>query len=476
MSKGKHPPFASKTMNHQVTCPNCHTAFQIDDAAYASIINQLRDELFNEELDRRVKEVREQLKASDKAKALEAEQSFKDQLHAKATEVSELMAQIEVLKGQLANISKGKEDEMQLQLIRRDQEHNDALQAKEREIAELKATIAQSADRQKVAVLEEQQRSATAIQEREAEITKLKSEMERTASEAQLREANMRQEQAVILREKDEQIAMYKDMKARMSTKMIGESLEVHCQNEFNRQRTVMYPFAYFEKDNDASEGTKGDFIFRDFVDADQKEEYISIMFEMKNEADTTATKHRNEDFFKKLDEDRRKKGCEYAVLVSLLEPENDFYNDGIVDVSYRYPKMFVVRPQFFMPVISLLSQASRKTIALRRELAEAKAQSVDVTNFEEHLEKFRDGFGRNYRLASEKFQKAISEIDTSIAHLQKIKDALLGTDNNLRQANDKVEGLTIRKLTYKNPTMKAKFEEARERRLQIEAPSADEE
>ena len=463
-------------MNHQVTCPKCGTAIQIDDAAYASIVEQVRNELFNQELDRRVKEVREQLKAADKAKALEAEKAYSDQLHAKEATVSDLKAQIDVLKGQLDTIAKGKEDEMKLQILQLGKEHDTALQDKDLEIAELKATIAQSETAQKVAVLEEQQRSASAIQEREAEITKLKSEMERTASEAQLREANMRQEQAVILREKDEQIAMYKDMKARMSTKMIGESLEVHCQNEFNRQRTVMYPFAYFEKDNDASEGTKGDFIFRDFVDADQKEEYISIMFEMKNEADTTATKHRNEDFFKKLDEDRRKKGCEYAVLVSLLEPDSDFYNDGIVDVSYRYPKMFVVRPQFFMPVISLLSQASRKTITLRRELAEAKAQSVDVTNFEEHLEQFRDGFGRNYRLASEKFKAAIDEIDKSISHLQKIKDNLLGTDNNLRLANDKVEGLTIRKLTLKNPTMKAKFDEARARRLQIEASSDDEE
>ena len=244
-----------------------------------------------------------------------------------------------------------------------------------------------------------------------------------------------------------------------MSTKMIGESLEIHCSTEFNRVRSSVYPNAYFEKDNDASRGTKGDFIFRDHIDG---MEYISIMFEMKNEADTTATKHRNEDFLAKLDKDRREKGCEYAVLVSLLEPESELYNEGIVDVSYRYPKMFVVRPQFFMPIIALLTQASRNSVAYKKELEQVRQQSVDVRNFEEQLETFKDGFARNYRLASDRFRTAIDEIDKSIEHLQKIKEALVGSENNLRLANNKAERLTIRKLTYKNPTMKRMFDEAR--------------
>lgn len=249
-------------------------------------------------------------------------------------------------------------------------------------------------------------------------------------------------------------------MKTKMSTKMVGETLEVHCSTLFNQMLRPMMPTAYFEKDNDASEGTKGDFIFRD---TDDGTEYVSIMFEMKNEMDTTATKHRNEDFFKKLDEDRRKKNCEFAVLVSLLEPESELYNGGIVDVSYRYPKMYVIRPQFFIPIITLLVQTSKKSLEFKRELATARAQSVDVTNFEQSLLDFQEKFGNNFRLASERFQTAIAEIDKSIDHLQKIKNALLGSANNLRLANDKAQNLTIKKLTRNNPTMKQKFEEARE-------------
>ena len=247
-------------------------------------------------------------------------------------------------------------------------------------------------------------------------------------------------------------------MKARLSTKMIGESLETHCANEFNRMRNYAYPDAYFEKDNDASSGSKGDFIFRDYIDG---VEYVSIMFEMKNEADTTATKHRNTDFLAKLDRDRTTKNCEYAVLVSLLEPDNELYNDGIVDMSHRYDKMFVIRPQFFLPIIGLLSQASRKSAEYKRELELARKQSIDVTNFEAKLNTFREGFARNYRLASEKFQTAIKEIDASIANLQKVRAALLSSENNLRLANEKADSLTIRRLTRGNPTMKAKFDAA---------------
>lgn len=265
------------------------------------------------------------------------------------------------------------------------------------------------------------------------------------------------------LKEKQEMIDYYKDLKTRLSTKMIGETLEIHCSTEFNKVRSSMYPKAYFEKDNDARSGSKGDFIFRDFDD--EGGEYISIMFEMKNEMDETATKHKNEDFFAKLDKDRKEKGCEYAVLVSLLEPESELYNEGIVDVSYRYPKMFVVRPQFFMPLISLLSQASRKSIEYRKELAVAKRQSVDVSNFEEELNDFKSRFAYNFRLAKEKFDKAIEDIDKAIDRLQKIKDALRGSENNLRLANNKAEELTIKRLTRNNPTMREKFEEAAKNR-----------
>ena len=261
------------------------------------------------------------------------------------------------------------------------------------------------------------------------------------------------------MRAAEEQVAYYKDLKTRLSTKMVGETLEVHCSTIFNGEMRPMFPNAYFEKDNDASGGSKGDFIFRDFVDGF---EYISIMFEMKNEMDETATKHKNEDFFRKLDADRNAKGCEYAVLVSLLEPDSELYNGGIVDVSYRYPKMYVIRPQFFKSMITLLVGAARKSVDYQRQLAEARSQSVDVTNFESQLMAFKEAFGRNYRLASDRFRTAIDEIDKSIAHLQKIKDALIGSENNLRLANDKADSLTIKRLTRGNPTMKAKFDEAR--------------
>ena len=287
----------------------------------------------------------------------------------------------------------------------------------------------------------------------------LRSQIDVKEKEATIREANMKEDYERQLKQQQELVDYYKDLKAKLSTKMIGESLEVHCSNEFNRVRTAMYPYAYFEKDNDARTGSKGDFIFRDYADG---MEYISIMFEMKNEMDETATKHKNEEFFKKLDEDRRKKGCEYAVLVSLLEPDNDLYNEGIVDVSYRYPKMFVVRPQFFMPLISLLTQASKKSVEYQRELMIARQQSIDVTNFENKLNDFRNKFGNHYQRASAKFHKAIDEIDKTIKSLQQMKEDLLSSENYLRLANNDTEDLTIKKLTRGNPTMKQKFEEAR--------------
>ena len=277
-------------------------------------------------------------------------------------------------------------------------------------------------------------------------------------SEASLRENSLKKEFEFQLKQKQEEVDYYKDLKTKLSTKMVGETLEIHCSTEFNRMRPL-FPNAYFEKDNDASGGSKGDFIFRDYEDG---MEYISIMFEMKNEMDETATKHKNEDFLKKLDEDRKAKNCEFAVLVSLLEPESELYNSGIVDMSHRYPKMYVIRPQFFMPLITLLVQTSKKSIDYQRQLAIARSQSVDVTNFENQLNDFKEKFANNYRLASEKFKTAIDEIDKSINHLQKIKEALVGSERNLRLANDKADNLTIKRLTRGNPTMKAKFEEAR--------------
>lgn len=339
-----------------------------------------------------------------------------------------------------------------------------ALAGKDKEIASLKSTITESENRLKIAVMEEQRKAQGDVQNKNAEIAKLKADAELDRNKAAIHENTIKEQYELRLKNAQQQIDYYKDLKMRMSTKMIGETLEIHCSTQFNQTMRPMMPNAYFEKDNDASGGTKGDFIFRDFS-ADGTE-YVSIMFEMKNEADETATKHKNEDFFKKLDTDRKAKHCEFAVLVSLLEPESELYNGGIVDVSYKYDKMYVIRPQFFLPIISLLVQTSKKSLEYKQQLEIAKRQSVDVTNFETQLLDFQEKFGKNYRLASEKFKTAIDEIDKSIQHLQKIKDALIGSENNLRLANDKAEALTIKKLTRGNPTMKMKFEEARAKQL----------
>lgn len=338
-------------------------------------------------------------------------------------------------------------------------ELSNALAAKELIISGLKSDISRSAADKENAVLKARDEMKVTIGEKDKEIADLRTRNTLAQSQSELEKKAIKEEYEAKLRLAQEQVDYYKDMKIKMSTKMVGESLEAHCATIFNSTMRPMFPYAYFEKDNDASGGSKGDFIFRDYEDG---MEYVSIMFEMKNEMEDTAHKHKNEDFFKKLDADRTAKKCEYAVLVSLLEPENELYNNGIVDVSYRYPKMYVIRPQFFMPLITLLVNASKKSIEYQKELAVARSQSVDVTNFEAKLVEFKEKFGNNYRLASEKFRKAIDEIDKSIAALQKTKDALLSSENNLRLANDKAEGLTIKKLTYKNPTMKAKFDEAR--------------
>ena len=350
----------------ELKCPKCGNVFSVDEADYASIVNQVKNAEFNDEVNRRVEELKK-----EKAQALE------------------------------------------------------------------------------IAILKERQRAMEAAQAKDAEIAQLRSSVKLAKFEADAR-----------VRVAEEEIERLKDFKTRLSTKMVGESLENHCSTIFNGEMRPMFPNAYFEKDNDASGGSKGDFIFRDYEGGI---EYISIMFEMKNEMEETASKHKNEDFLKKLDADRNAKGCEYAVLVSLLEPDSELYNSGIVDVSYKYPKMYVIRPQFFKSMITLLVNAAKNTVGVKKELALARQQSIDVTHFEEQLQSFKDAFGRNYRLASEKFQLAIDEIDKSIAHLQKIKEALIGSENNLRLANDKADNLTIKKLTRGNPTMKEKFEEARQ-------------
>lgn len=490
----------------ELKCPKCGSSFVVDEADYASILSQVKNTEFQEEVNRRIEEIEKQHRAEQKADAMKAEQDFQMRLNEKERELGKKDTEIARLREQANSIAQNKQLEFNEVLSKRDSEiaqlreqTKSAVQSKElefkdfladrdaqiaklkeqlqsikeakeleianevakkeQEISTLKSTIAQNDNQRQLAVMEEKSKAQEALQAKDAKIAELENRMILEKKEATIRETGIKEQHALIIRQKQEEIDFYKDMKSRMSTKMIGESLEVHCSTEFNRVRSSMYPNAYFEKDNDAKDGTKGDFIFRDFADS---MEYISIMFEMKNECDTTATKHKNEDFFKKLDDDRKKKNCEYAVLVSLLEPDSELYNEGIVDVSYRYPKMYVVRPQFFMPLISLLTQASRKSLDYQRELIIARQQSIDVTHFEDNLNDFKEKFGNNYRLASEKFQKAIDEIDNTIKHLQKVRESLVGSENNLRLANKKADELTIKKLTKNNPTMQAKFEEAR--------------
>ena len=431
----------------EIKCPKCHSVFQVDEADYASIVTQVKNAEFRAEVDRRMAELQKQHQAEQRADAMKFEQELQKKLSTKELEIGRRDSEIERLKAQLAMLSQTKELELKAELSK-----------KEQEIARLKGTIAQGDSVRQVAVLEEQRKAQEALKAKDNQITALTGRMELEKSEATLRENSLRKEYELQLKQKQEEVDYYKDLKSKMSTKMVGETLEIHCSTEFNRMRPL-FPNAYFEKDNDASGGSKGDFIFRDYADGF---EYISIMFEMKNEMDATATKHKNEDFFKKLDDDRRAKNCEFAVLVSLLEPDSELYNTGIVDVSHRYPKMYVIRPQFFIPLITLLVQTSKKSIEYQRQLAVARSQSIDVTNFENQLNDFKEKFANNYRLASERFKTAIDEIDKSILHLQKIKDALVGSERNLRLANDKADGLTIKRLTRGNPTMKAKFEEAR--------------
>ena len=402
----------------ELRCPNCGEVFQVDETGYAQIARQVRDSEFDKELARREREL-----AARQEKEMDLASLRQERAYEKAIA-----------------------------------EKDAALAQQAREMEQLRARLANSETAQKLAVAEAVQRKARELAEGEKRILTLENELTAQQTASQLKEKSLQQQYEEKLKSKDEQIEYYKDFKARQSTKMIGESLEQHCLTQFNTLRMTAFPSAYFEKDNDARTGSKGDFIFREADEGGT--EFISIMFEMKNEADTTATKHKNEDFFKELDKDRREKHCEYAVLVSLLEIDNEFYNNGIVDVSYRYEKMYVVRPQFFIPIITLLRNAALNSLKYRRELEIVRNQQLDILHFEENMNAFKEGFARNYRIASEKFRTAIDEIDKTISHLQKTKDALLSSENNLRLANSKAEDLSIKKLTKNAPSVKAMFDE----------------
>ena len=421
---------------NEIKCPNCGTIFKIDETEYDSIVKQIRDKEFEKEIS-----LREQEHTKDKESAIKlAEAHLREEL---TKQVTERDLEITNLKNEL----KTKEEQTQSKL---EQEYKDELNKKDLEISELKNKIKLQESKNELEIQK-------AITEKDKRISDLSSELVVKSKEFELKQNSIKDSYESKLKDKDEQIAYYRDFKAKQSTKMIGESLEQHCSIEFNRLRPL-FKNAYFDKDNDARTGSKGDFIFRDFDD--EGNEIVSIMFEMKNEADTTATKHKNEDFFKELDKDRKEKKCEYAVLVTLLEADNDYYNDGIVDVSHFYDKMYVIRPQFFIPLITLIRNLANKSLEYKKELEIINNQNIDITHFEENINAFKEGFGRNYRLASERFAKAIEEIDKTIDHLQKTKEHLLKTDDNLRLANNKAEDLSIKKLAHNNPTVTKMFEE----------------
>lgn len=432
--------------NHTLTCPHCHKVFSVDESEYANLLNQVsKDEI--------TKEVHDKLAAAEREKQNEIRlaeakitSSLQQKLSSKDAEINNLTAKLEKL-----NLEKDKELAEEKSRLEASMTKTQVEQANI--IAELKAQLSSSKTERELAVTK-----AVAVVEKERD--DLANKLENKATEQKLLETSLKEKYDAELRSKDEMIAYYKDMKTKLSTKMVGETLEQHCEIEFNKLRATGFQNAYFEKDNAVSKttGSKGDYIYRE-NDA-QGNEIISIMFEMKNQNETTATKHKNEDFLKELDKDRREKNCEYAVLVSLLEADNELYNTGIVDVSHRFEKMYVIRPQFFIPMITLLRNAALNSLKYKAELALVREQNIDITHFEDKIEAFKDGFARNYRLASEKFQKAIEEIDKTIDHLQKTKENLLRSEDNLRLANSKAEDLTIKRLTRGNPTMTAKFAE----------------
>ena len=479
---------------NEIKCPHCGQVFTVDESGYAALLNQVRDHEFQRELNERISlaeknreqdmalavakaedELRAQIAQRDSQLAAQTEQfraEAKDLQLAAQNEKAELEKQLEALKAQLQAQASEADTARKLAVADALSAESDKLRAVEKErdsLAQQLETQRQQASTETQLALQKQEstlKDARIAVERErdelrAQVVREQEALARIEAEHKATLAEKLAAKDELIADREREILRIQDMKAQLSTKMLGESLEQHCEIEFNRLRPTAFPRAYFEKDNEVIEGTKGDFVFRDFDE--EGNEIISIMFEMKNEADDSVNRKTNESHFKKLDADRKKKNCEYAVLVSLLEPENELYNAGITDVSYRFEKMYVIRPQFFIPIITLLRNAALSSLQYRKELALVRQQNIDVTNFEDQLADFKDKFGRNYRIASQKFQKAIEEIDKSIDHLQKIKDNLIGSENQLRLANDKAEDLTVKKLTRKNPTMKALLDEARE-------------
>ncbi len=457
---------------HEIICPHCTKAFKIDEAGYADILKQVRDSEFDAQLHERLALAEKDKRTAVELAKSQVSQDLQKVAADKEVEIKSLQAKLEAgeesrklavnkavnavekerdaLANTLAQTKLESQSQSELAQAKLSQELQAVKTAKEVEIEQLKAKLETNAMQKQLAVTE-------AVGKVEKERDELKNGLQQAELKTELDKQSLKDQYEIKLKDRESEIERLRDMKARLSTKMVGETLEQHCETEFNRIRATAFPHAYFEKDNDARGGSKGDYIFKD-ADVNGTE-IVSIMFEMKNENDETATKKKNEDFFKELDKDRNEKGCEYAVLVSLLEPENELYNTGIIDVSYKYPKMYVIRPQFFIPIITLLRNAAMKSLEYKTELALVKAQNIDITNFENDLEQFKSGFGRNYDLAARQFQKAVEEIDKSIDHLQKTKDALLKSSNNLRLANDKAQDVTIKKLTRGNPTMKDKFD-----------------
>lgn len=448
----------------EIRCPKCNEVFQVDDSGYSQIVQQVRDKEFEKEAARRAEELEKAKNSELKILEMEYEKKLESALSEKSDDITDKEKRITELEARLESIESEKQLAVANAVSEREKRFNEesskaqkTISDKESHIKQLELQLQQAQSLQQAALDKAKSENALAIAKKDNEINELNSQLKTKDNEAELRCRAIEEKYAIELKNKDELIEQYKDFKARLSTKMVGETLEQHCLTQFNSLRMSAFPNAYFEKDNDARSGSKGDFIFRE--SSEDGIEFISIMFEMKNEMDTTATKHKNEDFFKELDKDRNEKGCEYAVLVSMLEADNEFYNAGIVDVSYKYPKMYVIRPQFFIPLISLLRNAARNSLEYKRELAMAKAQQVDLTNFENNINEFKNAFSKNYQLASKKFNIAIEEIDKTIDHLQKTKDALLSSENNLRLANNKAEEqLTIKKLTKDAPSIKEEF------------------
>lgn len=456
----------------EIRCPKCGEVFQVDETGYDQIARQIRDKEFSKEIERRERELEAKQKSELELLLLQEEKEYTESITKKEAEIlakdkviAELQAKLDASET-AKNLAVSEALEKKNQEISREaKEHSASLTQKETEISvrnqkiiELQAKLEAGETEKNLAVAKAVEQKNEELSQKVTEIANLKGELKSKETENHLNEKSLKEQYEEKLKLKDEQLEYYKDFKARQSTKMIGESLEQHCLTQFNSIRMTAFPNAYFEKDNDARNGSKGDFIYREC--GEDGTEFISIMFEMKNEADTTTTKHKNEDFFKELDKDRNEKGCEYAILVSLLEIDNELYNNGIVDVSYKYPKMYVIRPQFFIPMITLLRNAAQNSLYYRHELQIVRNQQIDISHFEENMNAFKEGFARNYRLASEKFTTAIEEIDKTIDHLQKTKAALLSSENNLRLANNKADDLSIKKLTKNAPSLKAMFDD----------------